>query len=480
MGVCGKFAKKLKLTVFMLCFVLVVSSTWAFIFVSFYEEGSEGVRASVTNISAADARSIHSAGCDVVFLDVREVSEYNAGHISGAINMPWNSGVLQANHTSLPDKPTIVYCKSGGRSASASSFLVTNSHTDIYNMLGGYTAWAGLPAATPTPMPVVDTTFEIDEEGWSFHGVVNPFDCPESEYSTDSLCLSPNGSSNCFSFWESPAIPIEDGILYSTRWSVGNSVIDPDDSVQFRLRLNQMDSWQMWSRIVNSFKSQSPCAGCNKDYVLYFSPSVGTLEEGYVKCAFDLLSFERLDDCFCRLCLDALTVTRVGRITGEQVVEYDFAAGTEGWQFVGQAGAFDEPGTSDIDGRLGLTPFGSTNCFSYWESPDIDIKDGRVYRARYTVASDVTDANDAVQFRLRFNQKGSWQAWERGINSVNQQAPSSAGAKVYDLFLNPSVTGEEDDVGVFSFDIMSFDANDDTNSWLYLDSFLLEKALIVP
>jgi len=44
--------------------------------------------ATYNNISASQARTILYSGADYLFLDVREVSEFNAGHILGAVNMP--------------------------------------------------------------------------------------------------------------------------------------------------------------------------------------------------------------------------------------------------------------------------------------------------------------------------------------------------------------------------------------------------------
>jgi len=101
-------------------------------------------------ITASEARAILDSGSDVLFLDVREQWEYDGGHVPGALNMPWSSGVLTARHGELPPKPIVVYCKAGSRSAQASSFLVDNGHADIYNMSGGYTAWTVLPTRTPT------------------------------------------------------------------------------------------------------------------------------------------------------------------------------------------------------------------------------------------------------------------------------------------------------------------------------------------
>jgi hypothetical protein len=56
--------------------------------------------------------------------------------------MPWNSGVLSNEVGRLPlDEDILVYCASGGRSASASSFLDSKGFTRVYNMTGGFFLW---------------------------------------------------------------------------------------------------------------------------------------------------------------------------------------------------------------------------------------------------------------------------------------------------------------------------------------------------
>ena len=103
-----------------------------------------------TDILPEDVYARVVAGDTLILLDVREVIEYQNGHIAEPaeqlpltpVNMPWNSNVLQAEFTRLPNEvDIIVYCQSGGRSALASAFLETNGFTKIYNMLGGYGSW---------------------------------------------------------------------------------------------------------------------------------------------------------------------------------------------------------------------------------------------------------------------------------------------------------------------------------------------------
>ncbi len=54
-----------------------------------------------------------SEGGDLVILSIRQTKDYDAGHIAGAINIPWAKG-MQTQFDTLPkDKQILVYCYSG-------------------------------------------------------------------------------------------------------------------------------------------------------------------------------------------------------------------------------------------------------------------------------------------------------------------------------------------------------------------------------
>jgi len=107
----------------------------------------EEAKAGIKTISAAEAYAIFGKS-GVIFLDVREPDEFNAGHIPGAINIP--RGLLESRvGEQITDKNTtiVVYCRSGVRSALASATLVKMGYKGILNMDGGWKAWqkAGYP-----------------------------------------------------------------------------------------------------------------------------------------------------------------------------------------------------------------------------------------------------------------------------------------------------------------------------------------------
>ncbi|MCM3389153.1 rhodanese-like domain-containing protein [Ureibacillus chungkukjangi] len=74
-------------------------------------------------------------------IDVREVDEVQAGHISGITHIPL--GLLEfRTHELDKNKPYIMVCRSGGRSGKATEFL-QNQGFDVTNMSGGMLAWEG-------------------------------------------------------------------------------------------------------------------------------------------------------------------------------------------------------------------------------------------------------------------------------------------------------------------------------------------------
>jgi rhodanese-related sulfurtransferase len=88
---------------------------------------------------------------DALVLDVREDKEYAAGHIPKAKHIPL--GQLRTRLAELDkfkDKPILVTCRSGNRSAHACRTLKKAGFATVYNQEGGILAWerANLPVTT--------------------------------------------------------------------------------------------------------------------------------------------------------------------------------------------------------------------------------------------------------------------------------------------------------------------------------------------
>ncbi len=78
-------------------------------------------------------------------VDVRTAEEFGGGFIPGAINVSLQE--LQQKMNRIPtDKPVIVYCRSGNRSAFAANILMQAGYAEVYD-LGGIIEWArqGMP-----------------------------------------------------------------------------------------------------------------------------------------------------------------------------------------------------------------------------------------------------------------------------------------------------------------------------------------------
>lgn len=77
---------------------------------------------------------------EVTLLDVRDLSEWSAGHLPGATHIPL--GRLGARLAEVPrGKPIVVQCESGGRSAIAASVMQHLGVADVANLAGGFAAW---------------------------------------------------------------------------------------------------------------------------------------------------------------------------------------------------------------------------------------------------------------------------------------------------------------------------------------------------
>ena len=84
-----------------------------------------------------------SANAERVVLDVRNRSEWNEGHITGAVNIPLAELVARVHELRAhAGRPIAVHCQGGSRSAVAASVLQANGFPDVSNVQGGYSAWA--------------------------------------------------------------------------------------------------------------------------------------------------------------------------------------------------------------------------------------------------------------------------------------------------------------------------------------------------
>jgi len=129
---------------FRLVLGLVLSSAILSLWVVNLPEVQMAYASPYANIDIETAYNMITNGSypDLVVLDVRTKSEYDSGHIYGAVWIPHTElGARVSELAGHEDHEIIVYCRSGVRSVNASETLDFFNFTKIYNMLGGILAW---------------------------------------------------------------------------------------------------------------------------------------------------------------------------------------------------------------------------------------------------------------------------------------------------------------------------------------------------
>jgi glyoxylase-like metal-dependent hydrolase (beta-lactamase superfamily II)/rhodanese-related sulfurtransferase len=108
-------------------------------------EHQDAIEAS-SRLTAAELRARMARVTDLQLVDVRNPSEVAAsGTIEGAVNVPL-AHLSDELATLDPERPTVVFCAGGYRSAIAASTLSAHGFADVSDILGGFDAWAGANA----------------------------------------------------------------------------------------------------------------------------------------------------------------------------------------------------------------------------------------------------------------------------------------------------------------------------------------------
>jgi molybdopterin/thiamine biosynthesis adenylyltransferase/rhodanese-related sulfurtransferase len=112
----------------------------------------QATKAQIREITPAEAEVRLDGEPDTVFLDVREPDEFEQGAIAGALHIP--RGHLEAQVESrIPERerPVVVFCAGGVRSAFAAKTLAELGYTDVVSMSGGFNQWKDQGRAWSAP-----------------------------------------------------------------------------------------------------------------------------------------------------------------------------------------------------------------------------------------------------------------------------------------------------------------------------------------
>ena len=111
----------------------------------------KAAKASITEVNGTQLDEMRRDRSDLMILDVRESSEHEQGYLEGAMLVP--RGILEAaadfNYpkrvqalVDARDRPIVVYCASGGRSAMAAVTLKQMGFKEVYSLAGGVMQWS--------------------------------------------------------------------------------------------------------------------------------------------------------------------------------------------------------------------------------------------------------------------------------------------------------------------------------------------------
>jgi len=96
---------------------------------------------SIPTITSAELKERIASGVTPILLDVRQPEEHSERNIEGNIFIPLGELRTRIDElTPYKDQEIIVYCRSGGRSATAVQFLQEHGYVAT-NLAGGITQW---------------------------------------------------------------------------------------------------------------------------------------------------------------------------------------------------------------------------------------------------------------------------------------------------------------------------------------------------
>lgn len=101
----------------------------------------QDAKSRVREINIDQYKEMLTKGEEHILVDVREESEWNNGHVMGAMHL--SKGVIERDiETKIPDKetPLVLYCGGGFRSALVADNIQKMGYTQVISLDGGWRA----------------------------------------------------------------------------------------------------------------------------------------------------------------------------------------------------------------------------------------------------------------------------------------------------------------------------------------------------
>jgi rhodanese-related sulfurtransferase len=104
------------------------------------------VPAIANNLNEIDGKMLEimmADGKGIRIVDVRETDEFAAGHIKGAINIPYEPAKSKIFKELLPQDRIVFVCHGGPMGHELGTLLVKANYSSVYNLIGGMKKWRG-------------------------------------------------------------------------------------------------------------------------------------------------------------------------------------------------------------------------------------------------------------------------------------------------------------------------------------------------
>lgn len=113
-----------------------------------YQTLVQDAKSRVKEVNVEQLKALKASGDNFTLIDVREDSEWTAGHAAGATHI--SKGIIERDiETKIPQKSAklVLYCGGGSRSALAADVLMKMGYSNVVSLEGGMNAYktAGLP-----------------------------------------------------------------------------------------------------------------------------------------------------------------------------------------------------------------------------------------------------------------------------------------------------------------------------------------------
>ena len=110
---------------------------------------------TAVDISVEEVAALVTEHADLLILDVRTSGEWDGGHMEDAAWIDFLEGDFSTEASRIAkDRPLLIYCAAGGRSANAMKALARSGFTHLYNLEGGFYAWQDAGKAVSKSKPV--------------------------------------------------------------------------------------------------------------------------------------------------------------------------------------------------------------------------------------------------------------------------------------------------------------------------------------